>query len=97
MSNQEQRKLAPARQEKPINNLWLSKAELTVAILAMLDGDDAAYFTTEVADRLRAPYSQVRNILKQLERTGTVKHKTYGTRNNQAIWWKQIQRQQSDA
>jgi len=79
--------LKPPRPDKPINNLWPSNGMLENAILQMLQGDDGAYFTTEITPRLRAPYSDVRNALHRLKNAGKVKQKTSGTANNQSIWW----------
>lgn len=82
------RKVAPPRPDKPVNNLWPSNGMLEGAIFNMLAEGDGAYFTVEIASRLRAPYSSVRNALWRLERRGVVKHKTSGTANNQTIWWR---------
>lgn len=80
-------KLAAPRPDKPVNNLWPSSGMLEGAVLNMLADGDGAYFTTEIATRLRAPYSNVRNTLHRLKTAGKVKQKTSGTSNNQSIWW----------
>lgn len=82
------RKVAPPRPDKPVNNLWPSNGMLEGAIFNMLAEGDGAYFTTEIANRLRAPYSDVRNALHRLKTAGKVKQKTSGTSNNQSIWWR---------
>lgn len=84
----EKRKVAPPRPDKPVNNIWPSSGMLEDAVMQMLADGDGAYFTTEIASRLRAPYSDVRNTLHRLARAGKVKQKTSGTANNQSIWWR---------
>lgn len=80
-------KLKPPRPDKPVNNLWPSSGMLEGAILNLLNDGDGAYFTSEIAYRLRAPYSAVRNALRRMKNDGKVKQKTSGTSNNQSIWW----------
>lgn len=72
--------------EYNVNNLW-TNLTLWNGVLEMLCGEDGAYGTTEIADRLRAPYASVRNVLQKMKRQGIVRSKTLGSRNNQTIWW----------
>jgi hypothetical protein len=75
------------KEQKPVNNLWPTNGMLEGAVLQMLQDGDGAYFTVEIASRLRAPYAAVRNTLHRLKTAGKVKQKSSGTANNQSIWW----------
>ena len=77
----------PSEKERPVNNLWPTEDMVTGAIIDLMSGGDGAYGTTEIAERIRAPYNRVRYILLKMERQGLIKGKTLGTSNNQRIWW----------